>query len=121
MLSCLYLFFIAALAMLLLFRGMFPLFGTFLFGIQGMILLDATMACLACLIIGTLPTARLGLVGLGHSPRPADGLNGTELLRSTGFAALVSALAFPETEMAFMRKIRCRAGISPSSRDFRCS
>ena len=103
-LSCLYLFFIVALAMLLLFRGMFPLFGTFLFGIQGMILLDVCMACLACLIIGTLRRrawawwASVILLGLLT-------LSTVLSFSMTSFAALVSALAFPETEMAFLRRM----------------
>jgi hypothetical protein len=103
-LSCLYLFFIVALAMLLLFRGMFPLFGTFLFGPQGIVLLDVCMACLACLIIGTLRRRAwawwgsllcLGLLTLS-----------TVLSFSmTSFPALISALSFPETEMAFLRRM----------------
>lgn len=53
-LCSLYLFYIVVLHMLILFNGMFPVFGVFLFGIRGIILLDISIACLVCLIWGTL-------------------------------------------------------------------
>lgn len=103
-LSCLHLFFAVALAMLLLFRGLFPLFGTFLFGPQGIVLLDVCMACLACLVAGTLrrrawawwgSVVLLGLLTLS-----------TVLSFSmSSYPELLSALAFPETEMAALRGI----------------
>jgi hypothetical protein len=103
-LSCLYLFFIVALAMLLLFRGMFPLFGTFLFGPQGIVLLDVCMACLACLIIGTLRRHAWSWLGsvlfLGLLT-----LSTVLSFSMTSFPALISALSFPETEMAFLRRM----------------
>ena len=53
-LSALYLFYIIMLHILLLFKGMFPAFGAFRFGLQGFVLLDISMACLVCMIWGTL-------------------------------------------------------------------
>ncbi|MBN1887201.1 MAG: hypothetical protein JW850_04405 [Thermoflexales bacterium] len=53
-LSALYLFYVVVLHILILFNGMYPAFGVFIFGFQGILLLDVSMACLACLVWGTL-------------------------------------------------------------------
>lgn len=52
-LCSLYLFYIVVLHILIFFNGIFPLFGVLLVDIQGILLLDILIACLACLIWGT--------------------------------------------------------------------
>jgi hypothetical protein len=52
-LCSLYLFYIVVLHILILFNGIFPLFGVWLVDLQGILLLDILIACLACLIWGT--------------------------------------------------------------------
>jgi hypothetical protein len=52
-LCSLYLFYVVVLHILILFNGIFPLFGVWLVDFQGILLLDILIACLACLIWGT--------------------------------------------------------------------
>jgi hypothetical protein len=52
-LCSLYLFYIVVLHILILFNGIFPLFGVWLVDFQGILLLDILIACLACLTWGT--------------------------------------------------------------------
>jgi len=52
-LCSLYLFYVVVLHILILFNGIFPLFGVLLVDFQGILLLDILIACLACLIWGT--------------------------------------------------------------------
>lgn len=52
-LCSLYLFYIVVLHILIFFNGIFPLFGVWLVDLQGILLLDILIACLACLIWGT--------------------------------------------------------------------
>ena len=52
-LCSLYLFYIVVLHILIFFNGIFPLFGVLLVDLQGILLLDILIACLACLIWGT--------------------------------------------------------------------
>jgi len=53
-LSSLYIFYIFALHVPILFNGIVPFFGIFLHDLQGIALLDLLIACLACLVWGTL-------------------------------------------------------------------
>ncbi len=53
-LCALYGFYIVVLHILILFNGMFPVFGVFAFGMQGILLLDISIVCLVCLIWGTV-------------------------------------------------------------------
>jgi len=53
-LSCLYLFYILMLHILIMFNGLFPVFGEFRFGLQGIILLDISIGCLILMTWGTL-------------------------------------------------------------------
>jgi len=68
-LAILYLFYLIVLHVPILFNGVFPLFGVFLFGLQGIVLLDVSIMVLACLIWGTLERKtwawRGSLVGTG--------------------------------------------------------
>jgi hypothetical protein len=52
-LCTLYGFYIVMLHILILFNGMYPALGVFVFGMQGILLLDISIACLVCLIWGT--------------------------------------------------------------------
>jgi len=53
-LTALYLFYLIVLHVPILFNGIFPLFGVFVFGLQGIVLLDVSIMALVCLIWGTL-------------------------------------------------------------------
>ena len=53
-LSLLYFFYIVTLHILILFKGIYPVFGIFVCGIDGIYLIDISIMCLACLIWGTL-------------------------------------------------------------------
>ena len=53
-LSALYLFYIIMLHILILFNGMYPVFGVFRFGLQGIYLLDFSIGCLLVITWGTL-------------------------------------------------------------------
>jgi hypothetical protein len=53
-LSALYLFYIIMLHILILFNGMYPVFGIFRFGLPGIFLLDFSIGCLIVLTWGTL-------------------------------------------------------------------
>ena len=53
-LCSLYLFYLIVLHVPILFSGIFPLFGVFLFDLQGITLLDISIMALVCLIWGTL-------------------------------------------------------------------
>jgi hypothetical protein len=53
-LSFLYLFYAVVLHVPIFFRGLFPLFGTFVTGMNGFVLLTASILWLGCLIWGTL-------------------------------------------------------------------
>lgn len=49
----LYLFYAVVLHVPIFFNGIFPLFGTFLFGLEGIVLLDLSILCLVGLVWGT--------------------------------------------------------------------
>ena len=53
-LGLLYLFYVIVLHIPILFNGIFPFFGRFLFGMEGILFLDFSMACLVCLAWGTM-------------------------------------------------------------------
>jgi len=103
-LGCIHLSLLAVLAALLMFRGMFPLFGTFQYGLTGIVLLDVGMAGLACLAAGTFRRSAwawwgsvffLGLLTLS-----------TVLsFFLTSYPALLSALEFPQAEAAILGKL----------------
>ena len=52
--SWLIIFYIIVLHILILFNGIFPVFGTFFYGLKGIILLDITILCLSFLVWGLL-------------------------------------------------------------------
>jgi hypothetical protein len=100
-LSSLYLFYIIMLHILILFNGLFPVFGVFRFGLQGIALLDISIACLVCITWGTL-RRRLwawwgSVIWLGLF------MFSTVLtfFRSS-YSAILLGLAFPPREMEFL-------------------
>jgi hypothetical protein len=103
-LSALYLFYIITLHILILFNGMFPLFGVFRFGIQGIVLLDISIACLACLTWGTLRRrvwAWWGsVIWLGLFT-----FSTILTFSQSSYSAILSGLTFPPREMEFLAGI----------------
>ena len=103
-LSSLYVFYILMLHILILFNGMFPLFGVFRYGIQGIVLLDISIACLACITWGTL---RQRLWAWWSSVIFLGLFTFSTVLTFSRFnySAILSGLAFPPREMEFLAGI----------------
>jgi MFS family permease len=100
-LSSLYVFYIIMLHILILFNGMFPVFGVFRFGLQGIVLLDISIACLVCLIWGTL---RLRLWAWWGSVIWLGLFTFSTVLTffNSSYSTILSGLAFPPREMEFL-------------------
>lgn len=100
-LSALYLFYAVMLHILILFNGMFPAFGIFRFGLQGIVMLDISIACLLLMTWGTLrrrPWAWwLSVVWMGLFTFSTL----FTLVRSS-YATILSGLAFPPLEMEML-------------------
>jgi hypothetical protein len=103
-LSSLYLFYIIILHILILFNGIFPVFGIFVFGLQGIILLDFSIVCLICLIWGTLQlklwTWWVSVIWLGLFT-----FSTVLTFFRYDYSDILSGLAFPSREMEFLRGI----------------
>ena len=101
MLSSLYVFYIIMLHILILFNGIFPVFGVFVFGLQGILLLDFSIACLICLLWGTLQLKLwawwVSVIWLGLFTVSAE----LTFFRYD-YAAILAGLAFPSREMEFL-------------------
>lgn len=99
--SCVYLFCIVVLHTLILFNGIFPVFGLFWFGLPGIVLLDIAMAGLAGLTWGTLRQRQwawwAGVILLGLFTASTI----LTLVRSD-YLALLAGLAFPPREIEFL-------------------
>ncbi len=97
-LSALYLFYIVILHLLILFNGMFPLFGVFVFGFRGILLLDISIMCLAGLVWGTLRQRGWAwwgaVIGLGLFTFSTV----LTFFRSS-YLTILSGLAFPPREI----------------------
>lgn len=100
-LTVLLLFYIVVLHLLILFNGIFPLFGAFRFGLEGIVWIEITMACLVVIVWGTLHRRAwawwgsviwLGLFACSTL---------LTLVRAS-YAAILSGLAFPQREMEFL-------------------
>jgi hypothetical protein len=104
LLAFLYLFYAAVLHIPIFFRGLFPLFGRFVSGQEGILLLTASMAWLVCLAWGTLKRqmwawwAALVTIGLLT-------LSLALTLVQTSYAALLATLQFPPREIEFLAGI----------------
>jgi hypothetical protein len=100
-LCSLHLFHIVVLHMLILFNGMFPVFGVFLFGFQGILLLDISIACLVCLIWGTL---RLRMWAWWGSVVCLSLITFSTILTllKSSYSTILSGLEFPPREIEFL-------------------
>lgn len=103
-LSVLYLLYLALLHVPIFFRGLFPLFGVLLSGLQGILALDASMACLALLLWGTFRQRRWAWWGsLAYF-----GLMILSMALTFGGASLADILTrtkFPPTEMEVFQNV----------------
>lgn len=100
-LSSIYLFYILLLHILILFNGMFPLLGVFYYGIQGIVLLDLSIACLACITWGTL--RRRAWAWWGAVIWLGLFMFSTILTFSrTSYPVILAGLKFPPREMEFL-------------------
>lgn len=97
-LCSLYLFYIVVLHVLILFNGIFPLFGVFLSDFKGILLLDISIACLVCLTWGTLKSqiwawwGSMVYFGLMTS-------NSILTLSTSSLSDILSRMKFAPTEM----------------------
>jgi hypothetical protein len=100
-LCSLYLLYIVVLHMLILFNGMFPVFGVFLFGFQGILLLDISIACLVCLVWGTL---RLRMWAWWGSVVYSSLITFSTILTlfKSSYSTILSGLEFPPREIEFL-------------------
>ena len=100
-LAALELFYTVVLHIPILFNGIFPLFGTWALGLQGILLLDASIACLALLTWGVLRQRTWAwwgsLIYFGLMISSA-----IVTLSTSSYADILSILSFPPTEVAFL-------------------
>lgn len=100
-LSCLFLFYILMLHILILFNGIFPVFGVFRFGLQGIVWLDVSIGCLIVLTGGTLRQqawswwASVFLLGLFT-------FSTIYTFAKTSYPDLLTGLAFPVRELEIL-------------------
>lgn len=103
-LSALYSFYVVMLHILILFNGIYPAFGVFRFGLEGIVLLDISIVCLAFLIWGTLRQrvwawwGAVILVGLFTFSTILTFVR-------TSYPALLSGLAFPPQEIEILGRV----------------
>lgn len=100
-LTSLYLFYIIVLHILILFNGIFPVFGVFRFGLQGIVLLDMSIACLVCIIWGTLRRRLWAWWGSAILLGVFMVSTVITFFRSS-YLAILLGLAFPPREMEFL-------------------
>ena len=95
------LFYIIMLHIPILFNGVFPLFGRFLSGIQGIILLDLSIACLVCLAWGTIRRRTWAWWGsLVYFALMT--LSSSLTLFKSSYSDILSVMRFPPTEIEFL-------------------
>jgi len=97
-LATLFLFFIVILHLLILFNGIYPLFGKFLYGLPGIVMIDMTIACLLWLTWGIVRRRMWAWWGATI----LWGLFTSSLIitwLSTGYMELLAGLAFPAREL----------------------
>jgi hypothetical protein len=100
-LSVLYLFYVVILHILILFNGIFPLFGVFLFDLYGIISITVSIACMMIILWGTLQR-RLwawwaSVIWLGLFT-----ISTVITFSRYSYSALLSGLAFPPREIDFL-------------------
>lgn len=97
-LTALLLFFTVMMHLLILFNGIYPVFGGFLYGLPGIVLLDITIGCLLFLAWGTIRRRRWAWWGTTI----LWGVFTLSLIfawGNTGYPELLSGLAFPAREL----------------------
>jgi hypothetical protein len=103
-LSALSLFYVIILHALIFFNGVFPLFGAWTTGLQGIALLDISILCLAGLIWGTLGLKRWawwgGLLYFGLMS-----VSWIVTLVNSSWSDILMAMDFPPREMELLRGI----------------
>jgi hypothetical protein len=100
-LGSLYLFYIVVLHIPILFNGIFPLFGRFLSGLEGIFLLDFSIACLVCLAWGTIKRRTWAWWGsLVYFALMI--LSSFLTLLTSSYSDILSKMQFPPTEMEFL-------------------
>ncbi len=106
-LGILELFHLVMLHLLILFNGIFPLFGTFRYGYTGILLLDLAIASLAAITWGTFRRQAWAWAGavlwLGLFT-----LSTAWSFLATGYPALLEGLAFPPQELEWLGGIPAR-------------
>jgi hypothetical protein len=103
-LSSLYSFFAIMLHILVLLNGMFPLFGEFAFGLQGIALLDLSIGCLILLVLGTLH--RRAWAWWGAVVWFSLFTTSTIMtFLANDYASILMGLGFPSTEMEILGNI----------------
>jgi hypothetical protein len=100
-LCSLYLFYAVVLHMPIFFNGIFPLFGTFLVEMDGILVLDALIALLLCLTWGTFRSRRWAWWG-ALLTFTALTLSTTVTFLQSSYMDILGSLNFPPTEMAFL-------------------
>ena len=100
-LGCLYVFYIIVLHVLIFFNGIFPLFGVYLTGLQGILVIDILSLCLALLVWVTFRLQAWAwwgsLVFLGGLT-----VSVTLTLARSSYLDILSNMGFPPREMAFL-------------------
>lgn len=95
------LFYVILLHISILFNGMFPLFGRFVFGLRGILLLDLAIACLICLTWGTIRRRAWAWWGsLAYFVLMA--LSSLLTLLKSRYLDMLSMMRFPPTEIEFL-------------------
>jgi hypothetical protein len=92
------------LHILILFNGMFPVFGVFRFGLEGIVLLDISIACLILLIWGTLQRQMWAWWGAVIWLGPFTFPTVLTFFRSS-YSTILTGLAFPPREIEFLDRV----------------
>jgi hypothetical protein len=103
-LCSLFLLYAIILHILIFFNGIFPLFGVWLSDLPGILLVDISIMCLACLIWGTLKLKAWAwwgtLVYFGLMT-----FSSILTLSMSSFSDILSKMRFPETEMEILQRL----------------
>jgi hypothetical protein len=100
-LTSLHLFYLVVLHVPILFNGIFPLFGAFRSGIQGILLADVSILCLVCLTWGILklqPWAWWGALAYWTAMISSS----VSTFATSRYLDILSVVKFPPTEVGFL-------------------
>ncbi|MGI6777072.1 MAG: hypothetical protein ACOX7R_03290 [Acetivibrionales bacterium] len=97
-------FYIIVLHILILFNGIFPVFGTFFYGLKGIVLLDITILCLSFLVWGLL---RLKLWAWWGTVFALGILTISTITTfvNTSYSTILDNMKFPSKEILFLGNI----------------